>query len=248
MWDTQTGAHIRTLTGPGGLSVAFSPDGSTLASGSRDGVRVWDTQTGAHIRTLTGHTDVVRSVAFSPDSSTLASGSEDKTVRMWDTQTGTPIRTLTGHTSGVHSVAFSPDGTILATGSDGGTILLWNLAPTSEEPPPEYLWSIPADISLIHVPLKVTAVDGVAKTITSIADLYDALGGADTVNFLITLDPATQQWLGYFSAADRGTAADRTLTDAMGIVAGMKAPVLIATQGGRARDRRQQHHYDSSKL
>ena len=100
-----------------------------------------------------------------------------------------------------------------------------------EPPPLEYLWSIPADISLIHVPLKVTAVDGVAKTITSIADLYDALGGADTVNFFITLDPATQQWLGYFSAADKGAAADRTLTDDMGIVAGMKAAVSVQLRG-----------------
>ena len=51
----------------------------------------------------------------------------------------------------------------------------------------EFDLSMPSGISLIHVPLKVTAVDGVAKTITSIADLYNALGGADTVSFLITL-------------------------------------------------------------
>ena len=191
-------------------------------------VRIWDAQTGAPLRTLTGHTSTVKSVTYSPDGSTLASGSDDSTVRLWDAQTGASIRTLTGHTFWVNSVAFSPDGSTLASGSHDGTVLLWELAPSTIA---EYSWSIPADISLIHVPLKVTAVDGVAKPITSIADLYDALGGADTVNFLITLDPATQQWLGYFSAADKGTAADRTLTDDMGIVAGMKAPVSIGLSG-----------------
>ena len=75
---------------------------------------------------------------------------------------------------------------------------------------PEYLWSIPSGYSLIHVPLKVTAVDGdVARTITSIGDLYDALGGADTVTYLVTLDSHTQEWFGYFSPSDRGTPDDR---------------------------------------
>ena len=67
-------------------SVAFSPDGQTLASGSRgrlEGIYLWDAQTGEHIRTLTGHTSSVNSVAFSPDGSTLASGSDDETIRLW---------------------------------------------------------------------------------------------------------------------------------------------------------------------
>ena len=89
---------------------------------------------------------------------------------------------------------------------------------------PEYLLSIPAGISLIHVPLKVTEVDGVAQTIESVADLYDALGGAGTVNYLATYDSQTQEWRGYFGASDKGTPADRVLTDDMGIAAGMIFP------------------------
>ena len=96
---------------------------------------------------------------------------------------------------------------------------------------PEYLLSIPAGISLIHVPLKVTEVDGVAQTIESVADLYDALGGTSTINFLITYDSQTQEWRSYFGASDTGTSADRELTDDMGIIAGMIAPVSVRLTG-----------------
>ena len=89
----------------------------------------------------------------------------------------------------------------------------------------EYLLSIPMGISLIHVPLKVTEVDGVAQTIGSISDLYDALGGASTVDFLITHDSATQVWRSYFVPLDKDTPADRALTDDTGIIASLRAPV-----------------------
>ena len=95
----------------------------------------------------------------------------------------------------------------------------------------EYILSIPAGISLIHVPLKVTAVDGVPKTITSIGDLYDVLGSADTVNFLITYDSKTQGWLSYFGATDKGTSADVALTDDKGIIVGLRTPVSIQLRG-----------------
>ena len=67
----------------------------------------------------------------------------------------------------------------------------------------EYLLSIPAGIGLIHIPLKVTAVDGVEQSITSVADLYDALGGAENVDFLITRDSQAQEWRSYLGASNK---------------------------------------------
>ena len=129
LWDAVTGARKGTFTGhtENVWSVAFSPDGRTLASGSRDEtIRLWDTITGEHKTTLTGHTGSVFSVAFSPDGRTLASGSRDETIRLWDTITGEHKTTLTGHTGSVYSVAFSPDGRTLASGSGDATIRLWD--------------------------------------------------------------------------------------------------------------------------
>ena len=107
----------------------------------------------------------------------------------------------------------------------------------SDTLPTEYRLSIPAGISLIHVPLKVRAVDGAAQTIESIGDLYDALGGASSVNFLITYDSSTQEWLGYFVPSDKGTDVDRKLTDDMGIIAGMRAVASVRFHGDPARNR-----------
>jgi len=109
-------------------SIAFSPDGGTIASGSwDDSIRLWNVDTGEDLRTLTGHGFWVNSVDFSPDGSTLVSGSGDSTIRLWDVDTGKHLRTLDGHTNMVYGVEFGPDGRTLASGSWDGTVLLWDL-------------------------------------------------------------------------------------------------------------------------
>jgi WD40 repeat protein/tRNA A-37 threonylcarbamoyl transferase component Bud32 len=109
-------------------SVAFSPDGQRLASGSREGsVKVWDATTGQVLHTLPGHTDVVHAVAFSPGGRQLASGGWDGVVKVWDATTGAVLQTLKGHTATVHGVAFSPDGERLASGGRGGEVKVWDV-------------------------------------------------------------------------------------------------------------------------
>ena len=129
--DYTTLVQGHTLQGhtDGVNSVAFSPDGQTLASGSYDNtIRLWDVATGESLKILTGHTYEVNSVSFSPEGQTLASGSGDNTVRLWDVSTGETLRTLQGHTIFVLSVAFSPDGETLASGSRDRTIRLWDVS------------------------------------------------------------------------------------------------------------------------
>ena len=105
------------------------------------------------------------------------------------------------------------------------------ITPTAAGADIEYLWFIPSGYSLIHVPLRVNAVDAVAKTIESIADLYDALGGVNAVKLLLTLDSQTQEWFAYVSPSDRGTPTDRELTDDMGIFADMRTPASVRLTG-----------------
>ncbi|MBD2520655.1 trypsin-like peptidase domain-containing protein [Nostoc sp. FACHB-973] len=123
------------LSGLEGLvrSIAISPDGKTLASGSDDKtIKIWNIATGQEIRTLNGHSDSVISVAISPDGKTLVSGSSDKTIKIWNIATGQEIRTLNGHSKLVWSVAISPDGITLASGSNDNTIKIWNIATGQE--------------------------------------------------------------------------------------------------------------------
>jgi WD40 repeat protein len=141
LWNYHTGADIATLSGHHSFikSLAFSPDGRLLASGTGDllrgdsgEVRLWDVRTGKTLSAM-GHNDPIYSLAFAPHGRYLASASQDKTVKLWDVETGQEALTLRGHTDTVRSVAFSPQGQRLATASADSTIRIWDAAPWSEE-------------------------------------------------------------------------------------------------------------------
>ncbi|MCC7492373.1 MAG: AAA family ATPase [Fimbriimonadaceae bacterium] len=129
------GAELACFTGHtwAVTSVAWSPDGQLLASGSFDQtVRICDAASGAELACLTGHTRPVNSVAWSPDGERLASGSEDHTVRIWDAASGDELHCLAEHTEAVNSVAWSPDGQRLASGSYDDTVRVWDAASGDE--------------------------------------------------------------------------------------------------------------------
>src|SRR5262249_16375450 len=97
-WDAASGQELLTLKGHSGFvrSVAFSPDGKRLASGSDDRtVKLWDTATGQELGALKGHSGTVNLVAFSPDGKRLATGSADSTVKLWDAATDSLVFPLT---------------------------------------------------------------------------------------------------------------------------------------------------------
>jgi small GTP-binding protein len=111
------------------FSIAFDPQGRTLASGSEDTtVRVWEVASGKLLRTLKRHTKLVWSVAFDAVGRTLASGSADETVRLWEPATGKLLRTLRGHKDSVTCVAFDGADCTLASGGHDTTVRLWEAA------------------------------------------------------------------------------------------------------------------------
>ncbi|MGH3701877.1 MAG: TIR domain-containing protein [Pseudonocardiaceae bacterium] len=136
-YATQLTDHLGTV-----YSVAFSPDGHTLATASDDHtVQLWDVRDPhrpSRLGTLTGYSTAVYAVAFSPDGHTLATASEANVVRLWDVtepRHPDPRGTLPGYSNTVYSVAFSPDGTTLATASKDTTARLWDVHDSSRPSP-----------------------------------------------------------------------------------------------------------------
>lgn len=116
--------HARAVYG-----LAFSPDGTRLASASHDlTVRLWDIEQAEQVQQFEGHTDLVVAVDWHRAGRLVASGAYDRTVRLWDAATGEAVTVLEGHTDWVSDVAFSPDGSLLASAGYDGTVRVWNVA------------------------------------------------------------------------------------------------------------------------
>jgi len=108
-------------------SLAVSPDGTRLATGSEDTMaRIWDAQSGQLLKCLEGHVGVIESVAYSPDGRQIATGSGDRTVRIWDAQSGEALLVLKGHDDEVRSVAYNSDGGRLVSSSIDRTARVWD--------------------------------------------------------------------------------------------------------------------------
>ena len=129
LWG-QCHAELRSFVGHMDevFSVAFSPDGKTLATASKDGTaRLWDVATGNVRHVLSGHANEVICAEFSPDGQTLATGSEDQRVLLWDVRSGELRHALEGHENHILAVVFSHDGRQLACGGRDNCVRVWDL-------------------------------------------------------------------------------------------------------------------------
>lgn len=130
LWDVRSNRPLATVDAVSKSinSVAWSPDGGTVALTGGDGkVRLWDASRRRITSTLAAHTDIAQSVTFTPDGKTLASSGRDGTVALWDAPTHRRLATLTGHVGVVWSAVFSPDGKTLATVADDRAVRLWDV-------------------------------------------------------------------------------------------------------------------------
>lgn len=128
-FNPETCREVQTLSGHRGViyGIAYSPEGSRIASGSYDGtVKLWDLSRGQEIKTFSGQGGNILSVAYSPDGRWISSGSTNSTIRIWEVETGTS-RTLSGHSGFVRSLAYSPDGRRLVSGSGDKTVKIWDV-------------------------------------------------------------------------------------------------------------------------
>jgi WD40 repeat protein len=131
VWDVETGREVRRLEGHRGpvLSLAVSPDGRRVLTGSQDRIVIlWDVKSGAEIRRFPGQTDSVQGVAFLPDGRRAISAGRDHTIRLWDTESGQEVYCFRGHSDEVSWAAVSPDGSRMISSSwSGRELVLWDL-------------------------------------------------------------------------------------------------------------------------
>jgi WD40 repeat protein len=127
VWDTSTGKQIMTFSQPNAVSaVAFSRDGSRIATADRSEVKVWDVTSGKEVMTFSKPNQFISSMEFSPDDTRLAASSSYSMIWVWDLQTGEELYTLYGHTNTVNSVHFNVDGTRIASASYDRKIIIWD--------------------------------------------------------------------------------------------------------------------------
>jgi len=134
LWDVATERKIWKSQTLDIRAVAFSPDGTLIASaGSGDAMaRLWDATDGTELQRLDGDQCPMYSIVFSPDGKHLIMAGEERAIVVWNVAEKQQSGVLEGHEGAVYSVVFSPDGTLLASGGKDGSVRLWDIATMSE--------------------------------------------------------------------------------------------------------------------
>jgi len=130
IWQALDGDLVQELKGHANaiFSIAFSPDGALLASGTADNaIGLWDVASGELLSINTSHAGSIFQVSFSPDGTLLASASRDQTIRLWDPVDGRQIALMHGHSDAIEAFVFDPHGKTIYSASDDHTIAAWDV-------------------------------------------------------------------------------------------------------------------------
>ncbi|MBN1508053.1 MAG: protein kinase [Sedimentisphaerales bacterium] len=165
------------------VSVAWSPDGSIIASGSGwlgGPIKSWEAASGRELEPLEGHTSWISELVFSTDGQCLYSASGDQTVRIWDVGQHQCLATLRGSRHEVLGLALSPDGTTLASGCKDGVVSFWSALPRTDEKQPrlirlgQYSWpAFAPDGRILAVPRRGTVSLFEMSTLGEIEQLHE---------------------------------------------------------------------------
>ena len=130
LWDVSTGKVIKTFRGHSDIeSIAFSPNGQYIISGSKKSIKLWNIETGEIIKEVKG---TGSSIGFSPNGKYITSGSWDGTIKLWNIESPNEIKVFRGHTASVSVVAFSSNNKYIISGSTDNSIRLWDIATGKE--------------------------------------------------------------------------------------------------------------------
>jgi WD40 repeat protein len=206
-WNARTASHVASSVQHKKWinSIAFSPDGTLLASASDDDTGyVWRSDA-TPVGPLAGHDARLLSVAFSPDSSLIATASDDRSVRIWSAETLREVRRFANHPKGIDSVSFSPDGRLVASGGQDHVVRLWNVE-TGELQSEltghhDRIWSVAFSPDMSS--LASGSADGLVRLWNvSTGELIGSLAGHADRIWVVSYD-AQGRWL--YSASDDGT-------------------------------------------
>ena len=246
-------AMLESITAPGTYTGDFTPVISLHPDGTYDVTATIGasslTVTGGFVidntaPTLTGPTANPTTIANGQTLTLTVTGESgvqvSADVSTLDTTQTNPVALVESPTAGTYSAsvvisasntAVNGVKTITITATDAAGNVSTAVTVAADLQSLEFNLSVPMDIGLVYIPLRVTTVNNLPMPINTIGDFFDALGGPTNVSLIITRDTSTGVWRSFLGDLSRGTLADATITDYMGIITVMTNPVTLNLKG-----------------